>query len=405
MHIDLNSCFATIEQQANPFLRRKPIAVAAYETPKGCVLAPSVEAKKFGVKTGMRVMEAKLLCPKIIIMGSDVQKYRNIHLALKKLLCEFTSSVSPKSIDEFVLDFSDFSNPKLDLVEIAEEIKKRIRSDIGDFLSVSIGISTNRFLSKLASNLQKPDGLTLLDEKNYRNIFDKLSLSDLPGIKARNTRRLNLAGIYSVLDFYEASPPKLKIAFQSVFSYYWHLRLHGFEIDDFESIRKSVGNSYALPRRLLNNHQIYPIVSKLTQKTGFRLRRASFVARGVHVAISFRDRTFWHKGKLFDEDFYASEDIYKKAIYLIGKCPQTKQVRDISVSVFALSKRSFLQLNIFSSEEKKYARIKAADQANKRWGNFSVVPARMLILEKGSMPDRIAFGGVKEIEEIVFGDN
>ena len=106
MHIDLNSCFASVEQQANPFLRYKPIAVAAYDTPNGCIVAASIEAKRLGIKVGLRVKEGRLLCPDLIVRTPDSDKYRAVHIALKKLLSDYTPKIVPKSIDEFVLDFS-----------------------------------------------------------------------------------------------------------------------------------------------------------------------------------------------------------------------------------------------------------------------------------------------------------
>ena len=105
MHLDLNSCFATIEQQANPLLRGKPIAVAAYSTPSCCILAPAIEAKKLGIKVGMRVKEGKRLFPQLQVLSPEPWKYRNIHLQLRDLISEYTADFSPKSIDEFVLNF------------------------------------------------------------------------------------------------------------------------------------------------------------------------------------------------------------------------------------------------------------------------------------------------------------
>ena len=127
LHIDLNSCFATIEQQANPLLRGRPIAVAAYATPNGCILAPSIEAKQHGIKTGMRVKEGKLLYPRLIILPPDPWKYRNVHLKLRKLLSDYTYDLTPKSIDEFVLDFQKFSGSPMH--KVGSEIKTRIKKD------------------------------------------------------------------------------------------------------------------------------------------------------------------------------------------------------------------------------------------------------------------------------------
>ncbi len=131
MHIDLNSCFATIEQQANPFLRGKPLAVCAYATPAGCILAASVEAKRYGVKTGMRLREGKKLCPFMIAIDSDPNKYRHVHLKLREIMSDYTNEFYPKSIDEFVLELGKYL-PVHDktMREIGREIKVRIKKPI-----------------------------------------------------------------------------------------------------------------------------------------------------------------------------------------------------------------------------------------------------------------------------------
>jgi DNA polymerase IV len=106
MHVDLNSCFATIEQQANPLLQGKPIVVAAYDSPRGCVVAPSIEAKEYGIKTGMSVSDARLLYPKVIVRTPDPPKYRWVHLKFRKIFQDYSPDVSPKSIDEAVIDLT-----------------------------------------------------------------------------------------------------------------------------------------------------------------------------------------------------------------------------------------------------------------------------------------------------------
>src|SRR3989339_2040646 len=134
MHLDLNSCFASIEQQANPLLRGKPIVVAAYTTPNGCILAPSIEAKKEGIKVGMRVRDAQLLYPKVVVLTPDPPKYRDVHLRLRRLLNEYSPNVVPKSIDEAVIDFSGTTALTRGLVNTGLEIKKRIKNEIGEWI-------------------------------------------------------------------------------------------------------------------------------------------------------------------------------------------------------------------------------------------------------------------------------
>lgn len=401
MHIDLNSCFATIEQQANSLLRGRPIAIAAYTTPSGCILAPSIEAKEYGIKTGMRVREGKLLCPNLIVLPSDPEKYRNVHVSLRKILRDYTNNFVPKSIDEFVLNFEGY--PILErnsMFQIGKQIKQRIKNEIGEWLTVSVGIAPNRFLAKLASNLRKPDGLDEISKNNYLEIYSKINPTDLSGIKVRNAARLASVGIYSVTDFYRANIRTLKTAFSSISGYYWYLRLRGWEIDDFKLSRKSYGNSYALPRPLITPEELSPILSKLVEKMGRRLRHADYKARGIHVSITYRDWSRWHKGISFSKVLYDSRDIYKKAFKIMCSAPYKKPVREIAVSCFNLLKSDFSQLELFEDVLKKENLVKAVDRVNKYWGDFVIAPAR-IISAKDAVPDRIAFGGVKELEEFI----
>lgn len=408
MHIDLNSCFATIEQQANPHLRGKPIAIAAYATPSGCILAPSVEAKRYGIQTGTRVREGRQLCPNLIVLPPDPWKYRNVHLSLRRIMADYTSDFNPKSIDEFVLNLEGHpclrgrmrQRPRYggQVWEVGREIKMRIKKEVGEWLTVSVGIAPNRFLAKTAGSLHKPDGLDEISKDNFLKTYSQLELTDLCGIKVRNAARLNKMGIYSVLDFYNASITKLKAAFESIVGYYWYMRLHGYEVDDVEFARRSYGNSYTLPKPLVTCEELAPILSKLVTKMGSRLRRAGYKVRGVHVAISYRDGSFWHKGVTFSRIFFDSRDIYRQAYKIMCKAPHKKPARELAVSCFNLLKSTQTQLELFEDIKKKERLISAVDKVNERWGDYVITPARMLSA-KQDMPDRIAFGGVKELEE------
>ena len=400
MHIDLNSCFATIEQQANPRLRGKPIAVAAYDSPAGCIVAPSIEAKRYGIVVGMRVKDGKMLCPNLIVLTPDPWKYRNVHIQFRKLLGNYTDNAVPKSIDEFVLDFEGFPAFRKGLVSVAKEIKEKIKKDIGEWLTVSIGIAPNRFLAKTGAGLNKPDGLDVIDHNNYLQVYSKLKLVGLCGIKTRNAIRLNNMGVYSVMDFYGASVQQLKAAFQSVLGYYWYVRLHGWEIDDIEYGRHSYGNSFALPKPLVTAEELAPILQKLTEKTGMRMRKAQYVAKGVHLGIVYRDHNFWHRGMTLPDYIFDSRDIYKVAFRLLNMSPYRSPVRDLAVSCFNLEKVRDMQLSLLEDQIKKQNLVNAIDDVNERWGNFVITPAKMIGMSNVVI-DRVAFGGVKELEEIV----
>ena len=398
MHIDLNSCFATIEQQANPHLRGKPVAVAAYTTGSGCIIAPSIEAKRYGIKVGMRVKDGKLIYPGLIVLAPDPWKYRNVHLALRRIISDYTDNFVPKSIDEFVLNLEGYPSFDKGMLEVAREIKERIKKEIGEWLTVSVGVAPNRFLAKTAAGLHKPDGLDEINKGNFRQIYSGLTLTDLCGIKIRNAARLNNLGIYSVLDFYKAPYFRLKTAFESILGYYWYLRLRGWEIDDVLFARKSYGNSFALPKPLISIEELSPILSKLVNKMGGRFRHAGYKAQGVHLSLAYRDGGYWHKGMTTAKVLFDSRDIYKVALRLLTRCPYRKAVRELAVSVFNLTSETSLQLEFFDDLEKKKRIVGAIDDLNERWGDFVITPARMINTKEVVM-DRIAFGGVKELEE------
>lgn len=398
LHLDLNSCFASIEQQANPFLRGKPIAVAAFNSPKGCILAASIEAKRLGIKTGMWVSDAQKIYPKIKVLTPDPWKYRNVHLKLRRLVSEYTNDFCPKSIDEFILNLKDYSIIKDSPLGVAREIKKRIKNEVGDWLTISVGIAPNRYLAKIAAGLHKPDGLDEINKDNFFKIYSGLKLTDLTGIKERNAARLNAMGIYSVLDFYNAPVWKLKAAFHSITGLYWHLRLSGFEIDDFESKRGSFGNSVALGRNLYKIEDLSPILARLTEKTCSRLREAGFTTCGVHLALVYKNGTWWHKGRHLSQARFDTRDVYKSVFRLLLEANPKTPVLNIAVSCFDLQKNGKLQLGLFENEVKKEMLVKSEDNINARWGCFTIGSARSFGGAKVVL-DRIAFGGIKELEE------
>lgn len=394
IHLDLNSCFATIEQQANPLLRGKPLVVAAFTSPSGCILAASVEAKKLGIKTGMRVRDGKAIYPSLIVLPPDPWKYRNVHLKLRKLISGYTSDFSPKSIDEFVLNLKDLVNLKgtpLDLV--AREIKNRIKTEIGEWLTVSVGIAPNRYLAKVAAGLRKPDGLDEINKENFLAIYSGLRLTDLTGIKERNAARLNSMGIYSVLDFYEAPVWKLRAAFHSITGLYWHMRLAGYEIDETEFGRRSYGNSVAIGRNLSKIEELSPILARLTEKMCSRLRSAGYQAGGIHLMIIYKNGSWWHKGRLLGHSYFDSRDFYRAGFRLMLEANSHSLVLNLAVSAFDLTRGPSNQLDLFEDMPKKENLVKAWDLINRRWGDFTVGTAKSFSGAKMVL-DGIAFGGV-----------
>ncbi len=384
MHIDLNSCFASVEQQATPLLRGKPLAVVHTNAPYGCILAPSVEAKLWGVKTGMTLAEGRLLCPWLIARVADPPKYRQIHSQFAQLLDDYSPHVISQSIDEFSLIIPP---SRSDLVGLSTLIRSRIQSEIGDYLRVSIGVSTNQNLAKLASGLHKPNGFDVIDSHNFLDVYRHIKLQDFCGINVRNEARLHRVGIFTPLQFYQANLPTLTRTFQSVLGRYWYTRLRGYELDDIEFGRRSFGQSYVLPHPL-NFSDWRPILAKLVTKAARRLRSAGFSASAVHLSLRFGDHTVWNTSHQLHTPLFRDADLLSATLALDP--PLTQPVKKIAVTFSGLVADS-LQLALLRDASRDISLTHALDTLNDKWGEYTLTSAALLG-SAGHIRDAIAFG-------------
>lgn len=399
MHIDLNSCYAIIEQQANPLIRHKPVGVAAYDSPGGFIIASSYEARKYGIKL-MRIREARQIIRDIIILTPDPEKYFDAHRRFRKVLERYTSEVTPKSIDEFVVDFrgSRAVHDGKSLVDIGYEIKEDIKKELGEYVTVNIGIAPNRFLAKIAAGMDKPDGLDLLYGDEAMNAYGQMDLTDLPGINFRYKARLNVAGIFTPLDFIEAPMHKLKKeVFKSIVGYYWYLRLRGYEVDAAKFATRSFGNDYSVGDKTSDPEKVNRLIMKLCEKTGRRLRKHDYQAQGISMWLSFENGQWWGKSKRTKSLLYSTQDIYLACIRLLRGVDYPARVTHINISVFDVIAATPIQLGLFDDtrlDTRSLAR--AADMINDRYGEYTLTPATM-----ANMGDiiikRVPFGSVRDI--------
>lgn len=401
MLVDINSCFATIEQQANPLLRGKPVVVGAYTTDGGCVLAASREGKRMGMKTGMSVGEAKQIYKDVVVVAPDSDKYRFVNKKLVTILNRYTDPIEVKSIDEMTFSFEHSYelvrklhtgiSYKEAMLALAVDIKKAIFDEIGDWITVSIGIAPNRYLAKTGAGYKKPDGLVVIDHTNITTILESMRLEDLCGIKSGNATRLRAFGIMTPLHIYNAPIRLLKTAFHSVVGYHWWLRLHGWEADDRAGRRKSIGHSYAL-RKPLSPHDeaLKYILYQLVVKMGRRMRTDGLLAYGLHVSCVFRNGATWRLSKTYRLPLYTDADFYRIANELLKEAP-SHSVRILAVSCFHLEERLYAQETLFEGEQKDRQLTKAMDKIAERWGEWTVVPGRLLSIDQ-KVHDRIAFG-------------
>lgn len=380
MHIDLNSCFATVEQQARPRLRGRPIAILNRRTEHTAIVTASYEAKAMGVKVGMKLKEARLLCPDIIGIESDPSKYRYVYHKLLDIMRDYSAHVTMKSIDEGVIDFHH-ATPAMqgrDLVEIGHEIKQRLKDEIGVWMRCNVGIATNRFLAKTAAALHKPDGLDVITPTNLRQTLEGLKLTDLTGIAHRNEHRLNSVGIFTPLEFLDADVVTLqKIVFKSVVGRWWHDRLRGWEVDDVETQIKRVGRQYVLERFDLTYDEIVQRLHHLCEEVGARMRSQNRAARGIYVYAKSMERGYWHASTMTQLAFSSDQTIFLLARQLFQKAPDG--LKEIGIHCYELEDIENHQVSLFNDQIVRERQVTdAIDDINKRYGDRTIHSADTL---------------------------
>ena len=387
MLVDINSCFASIEQQANPLLRDKEVVVVAYGGSGGCILAASREAKKLGIKTGWKVGEAKALCPDLITLTPDPEKYRFVNKELKKILLGFSPKIWTKSIDEFALDFAGIEG---DVKEKAKAIKRKIKEKVGEYLTVSIGIGPNIFLAKVASNMEKPDGLVEINKNNFEAVYKKLKLTDLHGISNKSAYKLEINGVKNPFDFYKCSRQELKSIFKSVNADYWYWRLRGFEMDGKErKFKKSFSAIFSLKEAAKNKEELAAVFYQLCLKVGRRCNKQGMESVGV---------SWWGGGENINisgklrkkEGMMNAWEIFAK---IYPKIPEFKgEIKKAVVAIYDLRTKSE-QGDIFGERQKLMKENEAVEKINEKFGEGTIFPGT--ILKRKKVPDFIGFGNIK----------
>lgn len=374
MHIDLNSCFATVEQQARPMLRGRPVAIVNRRTEHTMIVTASYEAKAMGVQLGMRLRDAKKLCPELVGIESDPVKYRYVYHKLMAIMNDYSPQVRMKSIDEGVIDFAEApaSVRERDLVEIGYEIKQRLKAEIGCWMRCNIGISTNRFLAKTAAGLHKPDGLDVLTSHNIREVFAALELQDLTGIAGANEHRLNAVGIYTPLAMLDAPASVLHIAFKSILGEQWHQRLRGWEVDDADYDLKSCGRQYVLDSPHLSHEEKLARLHSLVEGVGAKLRHSNKAARGLRLyARRYHGKGSWVAHELAPLPFFSDAAIWTIAKRLASGIPPDSRM--IAVTCYHLHDDASDQLSLFGDELARDRHMtQAIDEINGRWGERTI---------------------------------
>jgi DNA polymerase-4 len=384
MHIDMNAFFASVEQQSNPHLRGKPVAVIG-SAKRTVITTASYEARDYGVKTGMTVYEAKRVCPDLILVIGNNRKYTHTSARIVEIMREFTPLVEVFSIDEAFLDITGSVKLFISPERIAYLLKAKIRHRFG--ITCSIGIAPNKLLAKLASEMQKPDGLTLIRPEDVARILETVPIKDLCGIGSKMNRHLTLYGIRTCGDLGRFPVNILKKRFGVIGE---KLHLMGMGIDDSPVVPveeseeiKSVGHSMTLERDVEQRGDILRYMLQLAEMVGRRARRYGVQGKTVTLTVRYADFSTFCKQETGSGYTNRSDDIHRAAVKILDSLTLTQPVRLLGVRISNLRCHGD-QIPLFADDRKKALSTGAMDRVNNRFGDFTVTFGSLLGEESGS---------------------
>jgi DNA polymerase-4 len=385
MHIDMNAFFASVEQQSNPPLRGKPIAVTGSGS-RTVILTASYEARASGVKTGLTIWEARQKCPALILVSASNRLYTHVSSRIMKLLHDYTPLVEVFSIDEAFLDITGSVKLFGGIERICSLIKSRIKARFG--ITCSIGIAPNKLLAKLASEMKKPDGLTIIKPDEISRTLEHLPIKELCGIGRRMERHLLMMSIYTCGELGRCDEKRLTRKFGIVGT---RLKQMGQGIDDSPVIPageaeevKSVGHSMTLRKDISERVDILKFLLQLSEMVGRRSRRYGVRGRTVHLTIRYADFTTFGKQETQPDYINLSDDIYKAAVKILDTLELSQPIRLLGIRLTNLQHQTS-QLPLFPEEQIKLKLTEAMDKVNSRFGDFVLMYGSLLGQEgKGS---------------------
>jgi len=385
MHIDMNAFFAAVEQQSNPALRDQPVAVVGSQQ-RTIILTSSYEAREYGVKTGMTLYEARQKCPQLQLVKANNRLYTYVSSQIMQIFQDYTPLVEVFSVDEAFLDVSGSLQYFGSVERIAYLIKSRIKTRFG--LTCSVGIAPNKLLAKLASDMHKPDGLTLITPAEIPDLLETLPIEEICGIGRKTTQKLNHLGIFTCGELGRFPVVKLKAQFGIVGE---HLVLMGRGIDSSpvlspnqEAEVKTVGHSMTLRKDILLREDIARFLLQLSEMVGRRARRYGVTGKTVTLTVRYADFSTFSRQQIQPLLISRSEEIYHAALRLLDGLLLTQPIRLLGVRLSNLQYRD-RQLPLLLEERLREQLSESLDRVNDRYGEFTVMPGNLLSVKgKGS---------------------
>ncbi|MEG8946778.1 DNA polymerase Y family protein [Rosettibacter firmus] len=397
LFIDFNSFFASCEQQQFPHLRGKPVAVVPVKADTTCCIAASYEAKKYGIKTGTLVADAKKVCPELHIVQARHRVYIEYHHKLIQAIETCIPVDAVYSIDEMSCTLIGKQQERENAIALAKKIKETIYKQVGECLKCSIGIAPNQYLAKTATDMQKPDGLVVIEEKDLPHILYSLKLSDLVGIGRRMEPRLRKFGIDTVEKLCNASKSMLRKVWGGIEGERMYMQLRGEIVKRPPTHRTTIGHSHVMPPDLRSKEGAYSVLHRLLQKAAMRLRYMGFVCGTMSIKVKFLSGKKWRNEISFNHTqntialIKAFEEMWK------DYPPIKEKPIAVAVTLYNLMLENYNTLSLFEDDNKFKSLNNAIDLLNKKFGYGAAYFAGSHFAVN-SAPMRIAFTQIPNVE-------
>jgi len=413
LFLDLNSYFASVEQQETPALRGKPVAVVPLPSDSTCAIAASYEAKAYGIKTGTKIYEAKKMCPSLRCVLARHDVYVEYHHRIIDEVILHTPINKIWSIDELSSRLPPGKRSVEAAARIAQNIKQGIWQNVGKAINCSIGLAPNSLLAKIATDMQKPDGLVILRQEDLPGPLLNLSLTDIPGIGANMEQRLTRAGITSMKALWETSPKQMRKIWGSVLGermWYW---LHGYDFENPESDDSvMIGHSRVLDPNLRIPEQSRLMARRLLVKATYRLRRKEYYAKIVSLGLRIVDGPKWRMEAKISPAcdpftfLQTLEALWEQAMIDLHGYPNLK-FKKVSVLLTGLCRKEDITDDLFEKpdpathirRQKQEALALALDSLQTRYQKETVCLGVAPKTAAGHVGTKIAFSRVPDREE------
>ena len=384
LHSDLNNFYASVECLYHPEYRGKPLAVLGDpEARHGIVLAKNYEAKSHDVKTGDPMWMAKQKCPDIIFVPPHYDLYMKHSKLVREIYAEYTDKIEPYGLDECWLDVTGSSLLFGSGEDIANEIRSRVKSELG--VSVSVGVSFNKIFAKLGSDMKKPDATTVIESERFKEIVWSLPVKELLYVGRATHNKLRRKGIFTIGNLADADPENLRFWLGKMGIVLWQFA-NGFDTSPVSNIGaksmiKTVGNSTTAPRDLISDEDIKITLMVLSESVSARLREYGFICRTVQTGIRDNELNWIERQGKLGIPNRTAKSIFELAFSLFKKHTNGKPIRSLSVRACDLEPVDFIQLSLLPDVAKlqKQEELELAmDNLRNRFGHFSVQKGLML---------------------------